>query len=52
MITENYCLNLSSLVKYAFRLTGKPEREVQGEYPLETIREAVTNVLCHVIIPV
>lgn len=30
-----------------FIITGKPGREVHWEYPLEAIREAVTNVLCH-----
>lgn len=30
-----------------FVITGKPEREVRWEYPLDAIREAVINVLCH-----
>ncbi len=30
-----------------FVITGKPEREVNWEYPLEAIREAVTNAVCH-----
>lgn len=30
-----------------FIITGKPEREVRWEYPLDAIREAVINVLCH-----
>ena len=30
-----------------FIITGRPEREVHWEYPLEAIREAVTNILCH-----
>lgn len=28
-------------------ITGQPEREVHWEYPLEAIREAVTNSVCH-----
>jgi ATP-dependent DNA helicase RecG len=28
-------------------ITGEPERDVTWEYPLEAIREAVTNLLCH-----
>lgn len=31
----------------AFVISGKPERDVVWEYPLNAIREAVTNVLCH-----
>jgi ATP-dependent DNA helicase RecG len=30
-----------------FVITGNPEREVLWEYPLEAIREAIINVLCH-----
>ncbi len=30
-----------------FIITGNPEREVKWEYPLEAIREAVTNAICH-----
>lgn len=30
-----------------FIITGESAREVLWEYPLEAIREAVTNVLCH-----
>lgn len=30
-----------------FIITGQPERDVQWEYPLKAIREAVTNSLCH-----
>lgn len=33
-----------------FVITGKPEREVRWEYPLDAIREAVVNVLCHAFI--
>lgn len=30
-----------------FTFTGKPQRDVHWEYPLNAIREAVINVLCH-----
>lgn len=30
-----------------FVITGKPGREVHWEYPLEAIREGITNVICH-----
>lgn len=30
-----------------FVITGKLERDVLWEYPLEAIREAITNALCH-----
>lgn len=30
-----------------FVITGKPERDVIWEYPLDAIREAVTNILTH-----
>jgi ATP-dependent DNA helicase RecG len=30
-----------------FIIKGKPEREVKWEYPLNAIREAVTNAICH-----
>lgn len=30
-----------------FSFTGNPQREVHWEYPLNAIREAVINVLCH-----
>lgn len=30
-----------------FTIAGKPEREVRWEYPLNAIREAVINLLCH-----
>jgi len=30
-----------------FVMTGKPQRDVIWEYPLEALREAVTNALCH-----
>lgn len=30
-----------------FIITDRPEREVNWEYPLEAIREAVTNTVCH-----
>jgi ATP-dependent DNA helicase RecG len=30
-----------------FVIAGKPEREVRWEYPLNSIREAVVNILCH-----
>lgn len=30
-----------------FIIRGKPEREVKWEYPLNAIREAVTNAICH-----
>ena len=30
-----------------FVITGEPQREVIWEYPLEAIREAVINMLCH-----
>ena len=30
-----------------FIITGNPQREVRWEYPLDAIREAVINILCH-----
>lgn len=30
-----------------FAFTGKPQRDVHWEYPLNAIREAVINILCH-----
>ncbi len=30
-----------------FEVTGKPQREVIWEYPLEAVREAVVNAVCH-----
>jgi ATP-dependent DNA helicase RecG len=30
-----------------FVMTGRPAREVVWEYPLEALREAVTNAVCH-----
>ena len=30
-----------------FSFTGKPQREVHWEYPLNAIREAIVNTLCH-----
>jgi len=30
-----------------FIITGNPQREVRWEYPLDAIREAVINLLCH-----
>jgi len=30
-----------------FIITGEPQREVKWEYPLEAIREAVANAVCH-----
>lgn len=30
-----------------FVMTGKPARDVVWEYPLEALREAVTNAVCH-----
>jgi ATP-dependent DNA helicase RecG len=34
-------------ISVRFVMTGKPEREEVWEYPLEAIREAVTNAICH-----
>jgi ATP-dependent DNA helicase RecG len=31
----------------AYRITGRPEREVIPEYPEDAIREALINALCH-----
>lgn len=28
-------------------MRGEPAREVIGEYPLEALREAITNAVCH-----
>ena len=33
--------------KQAIRITGKPEHDVVPEYPVEAIREAVINSICH-----
>ena len=30
-----------------FAFTGQPQREVHWEYPLNAIREAILNILCH-----
>jgi ATP-dependent DNA helicase RecG len=31
----------------AFRITGRPEREIVPEYPDAAVREAITNAICH-----
>ncbi len=31
----------------AYRITGRPEREVTPEYPEDAVREALINALCH-----
>lgn len=31
----------------AVRIEGKPERTEQWEYPLDAVREAITNAVCH-----
>jgi ATP-dependent DNA helicase RecG len=38
---------ISRNTKQAIRITGQPEREVVPEYPLEAIREAIANAICH-----
>ena len=34
-------------INVRFVMTGKPEREQIWEYPLEALREAVINAVCH-----
>lgn len=38
---------ISRNTKQAIRITGKPEHEIVPEYPVEAIREAVINAICH-----
>jgi ATP-dependent DNA helicase RecG len=33
--------------RQAFRITGRPEREIVPEYPDAAVREAITNAICH-----
>lgn len=33
--------------RQAIRVTGKPEHDVIPEYPVEAVREAIINALCH-----
>lgn len=30
-----------------FAITGKPQRDTIWEYPLEAVREAIVNAVCH-----
>jgi len=34
-------------INVEFRITGKPQREEIWDYPLDALREAVTNAICH-----
>jgi len=34
-------------IKVEYRISGKPQREEIWDYPLDALREAVTNAICH-----
>ncbi|MBM3458604.1 MAG: hypothetical protein FJX77_08755, partial [Armatimonadetes bacterium] len=38
---------VSRNTRQAIRITGRPEREIVPEYPVEAVREAITNAVCH-----
>jgi len=40
-------LYLRERLQTRFEITGKPERDVIWEYPLEAAREAIVNAICH-----
>ena len=44
---ENTMLYFRDRLQTEFRMTGKPQRDVIWEYPLDALREAVTNAICH-----
>lgn len=44
---ENTMQYFRDRLQTEFRMTGKPQRDVIWEYPLDALREAVTNAVCH-----
>lgn len=44
---ENAMQYFRDRLQTEFRMTGKPQRDVIWEYPLDALREAVTNAVCH-----
>ena len=44
---DNALAFVSRNTHQAYKITGKPEREIVPEYPDEAVREAIINALCH-----
>ncbi|MCD6506889.1 putative DNA binding domain-containing protein [Candidatus Poribacteria bacterium] len=44
---ENTMLYFRERLQTRFEFVGEPAREVIWEYPLEALREAITNAVCH-----